>query len=266
MRLLPVGVDHGLREDAAGELDLAEALAESLGLPFERVSLQVQAGAGLQQRARDARYAALLARAAREGAGVAVGHTLDDQAETVLGRLLRGSSVAGLGGIEPRRADGVIRPLIDVRRSEVLGYLKAHGIPFAADPSNRDAAFTRSRIRHGLLPDLAKEDAAVVEHLAALAEDCRAASEVVAAAGEQALLRAGDRAGPLREEPRAVRRFALGRWAEKHLATSLGRAHLEALEGMLLRGGEVLLPGGKVARVDGEDRLRLETSTKRTRG
>ncbi|HEX6245526.1 MAG TPA: tRNA lysidine(34) synthetase TilS, partial [Polyangiales bacterium] len=98
------GVDHGLRADAAAELQLAARLALQLGLPFHALRVEVERGASLQAQARAARYAALLACAREQGAErVAVGHTQDDQAETVLARLLRGTGIDGLGAIEPRR-------------------------------------------------------------------------------------------------------------------------------------------------------------------
>jgi len=100
-----------------------------------------------------------------------VGHTQDDQAETILGRLLRGAGIRGLGGIEPRRVDGVIRPLLDCRRSEVRAYAVNRALPFVDDPSNHRPAFERVRIRHQVLPMLAAEDPRVIEHLCALSDE-----------------------------------------------------------------------------------------------
>ncbi len=88
---------------------------------------------------------------------IALGHTLDDQAETVLFRLLRGSGVSGLAGILPVTAEGLVRPLLDVRREEVRGYLKERGIASREDSSNRSDKFARNRIRQGLLPQLARD-------------------------------------------------------------------------------------------------------------
>ena len=128
---------------------------------------------------REARYAALLARARRgRFSVVATGHQLDDQAETVLLHLLRGTSVEGLGGIAPRRAlaPGVelVRPLLPLTRAEVGLYLKANGLTARADASNRDLAFTRNWVRREILPRLEKRAPGVKERLARIAARVRA--------------------------------------------------------------------------------------------
>jgi tRNA(Ile)-lysidine synthase len=111
---------------------------------------------------------------------VATGHTADDQAETVLHRLLRGTGLRGLGGIPARRplVPGValLRPLLGARRDEVLAFLRAAGADFREDASNADLRFTRNRIRHELLPLLAAQyNAGIVPALCRLAEQARAA-------------------------------------------------------------------------------------------
>ena len=83
---------------------------------------------------------------------VALGHTRDDQAETVLFRFLRGAGLAGLAGIYPVTADGYIRPLIDITRAEVEAFLRARGITWREDSTNLDLGFARNRIRHALAP------------------------------------------------------------------------------------------------------------------
>jgi tRNA(Ile)-lysidine synthase len=88
---------------------------------------------------------------------VATGHTLDDQAETVLFRLMRGAGIAGLAGILPVTREGLIRPLLEVSRAEVERYLRSRGIEWREDATNRDLGFARNRIRHALLPQLARE-------------------------------------------------------------------------------------------------------------
>lgn len=162
------GVDHGLRAAAAGELDLAEALADRLGVEFSRTKLRLERGANLQARARAARYAAL--RDAAAGALVATGHHADDRAETVLLRMLRGTSIGSLAVLPPRAGD-LVRPLIAARRSDVLLHLSRHRIPSATDPSNEDPRFVRSRLRREVLPLLSTIAPRVVEHLCALADE-----------------------------------------------------------------------------------------------
>ena len=170
------GVDHGLRPAAAGELELARARAEALGLPFVGLAVDVarhRRGAGLQDAARRARLGALAALAEERGARrVALGHQADDQAETVLFRIVRGTGLAGLQGI-PYRRDPFVRPLLDLRRAEILRYLRRRSIPFVEDPSNADRRFARARIRHLHLPALATENPRVAEALVALAAAAR---------------------------------------------------------------------------------------------
>ncbi len=167
--LLAHGVDHGLRREAAGELDLAEALATNLGVPFGRTRLGLARGGNLQARARDARYAALREVAAPHDALIATAHHADDRAETVLLRLLRGAGPRGLAVLAPRAQD-VIRPLVRAGKLDVLLHLKRHCLDFAEDPSNRDAAFLRVRVRAEALPLLEQLSPQIVRHLNALAD------------------------------------------------------------------------------------------------
>jgi tRNA(Ile)-lysidine synthase len=136
-------------------------------------------GDNLEAVARRQRYAWLAGIARQEGAvWVAAAHTADDQAETVLFRLLRGSGLDGLRGMPTRRplegAIELIRPLLTVRRLDVLAYLQAEAQPYREDSSNRDLSFTRNRIRHELIPRLeADYNPAVVASLCRLAEQAR---------------------------------------------------------------------------------------------
>jgi tRNA(Ile)-lysidine synthase len=168
-KLLAHGVDHGLRPEAAAELDLAEALATKLGVPFGRSRLALGRGSNLQARARDARYAALREVAAPHEALLATAHHADDRAETVLLRLLRGAGPRGLAVLAPRAQD-VIRPLVRAGKRDVLLHLERHCLDFAEDPSNNDAAFLRVRVRAEALPLLEQLSPQIVRHLNALAD------------------------------------------------------------------------------------------------
>jgi tRNA(Ile)-lysidine synthase len=203
LEVLAVGVDHGLRPDAAIELGLAAAHADRLGVPFRTERVAVPSGSNLQARARDARYDALeRARLALGADFVATAHTADDRAETVLLRMLRGSGLRGLG-VLPARSGTRIRPLLRARRADVLLHLERHRVPFATDPSNTDPRFLRSRVRGEVLPLLASLDPRVVEHLNDWA----------------------DEAASLAPEP--------------ELLTRLGRRQRSALETSLARGRRV---------------------------
>jgi tRNA(Ile)-lysidine synthase len=169
------GVDHGLRAEAAAELDLAEAFARSLDVPFGRTRVEVATGGNLQARARAARWGALRTAAARLGATrIATGHHADDRAETLLMRILRGSRARQLGVLPPLDGDR-IRPMLPARRSDVEAHVRRHRIPYSEDPSNRDPRFLRTRVRFELLPVLERLNPRVVEHMYVLADELSAA-------------------------------------------------------------------------------------------
>ncbi len=143
-------VNHGLRENSQTEAELVAQLAKQLGARFESRSVAVEPGSNTEARAREARYGVL-------PQGVMTGHTADDQAETILINLLRGSGTRGLAGMQPTAQ----RPLLHIRRSETEALCSALGITVFHDPSNDDERFQRNRIRHEVLPlleSLAKRD------------------------------------------------------------------------------------------------------------
>jgi tRNA(Ile)-lysidine synthase len=187
-------VDHGLRPQAQAEANQVARCAQTLDLPWHLVTVDVKSAhslrklypssssspsvpvsasvsRSLQDIARHLRLAALSDLARAIGADqIALGHQADDQAETVLFRILRGTGVRGLAGI-PYRRDQFIRPLLDVQRSQILAYLRRRSISFVDDPSNADARFTRARLRHQVIPALRAENPRLGEALRALAAD-----------------------------------------------------------------------------------------------
>ncbi|HEY5956021.1 MAG TPA: tRNA lysidine(34) synthetase TilS [Polyangiaceae bacterium] len=178
------GVDHGLRVEASAELDLVAGHARDFGVEFSRTQVQVEHGSNLQSRAREARYAALQARAYELGGALIVtAHHADDRAETVMIRLLRGAGVAGLG-VLPARAGQRVRPMIRARRSDIHSHLERHELAFATDPSNRNQHYLRVRVRQVILPALCECSPALVEHLCALADEA-VARRVASGEGEQ---------------------------------------------------------------------------------
>jgi tRNA(Ile)-lysidine synthase len=162
-------LNHQLRGAESDEDEKFVArLAERLGLPYHCTRVNVAEGHdNLEQAGRRARRTFFTSLGADR---IALGHTRDDQAETVLFRLLRGSGLRGLAGIYPVTAGGYIRPLIDVTRAEVEEFLRARSIPWRCDPSNLDLRFARNRIRHSLLPQLTRDwNPRIGESLAQLA-------------------------------------------------------------------------------------------------
>ena len=188
-KLLAVTVDHRLRAGSAAEAKQVARLARSLGVAHRTLHWRGEKPkSGLQEKARWARYRLLAEAAAKFGAShLLTAHTLDDQAETVLMRLLRGSGPAGLGGMAretPLGALTLVRPFLEVPKARLIATLRAAGIPFADDPSNADPRFTRVRLR-ALLPVLAKEGLGS-GRLALLARRMRRAEAALTAAVDRA--------------------------------------------------------------------------------
>ncbi len=241
-------IDHGLRPESRQEVEQVHAFSKSLGLPFHSARVEVPApSASLQATAREVRYGTRLDIAAAHGAGrIAVGHTQDDQAETVLARVLRGAGLRGLAGIAAQRADGIIRPLIDSRRSEVEAHCVSHALPFIRDPSNHQRTFERVRIREEVLPVLAAEDPRVVEHLCALGDEAAAVDAYLDTQLPEPPPRGQrtvsiDEISPL---PPPLRVRWLRRWIARETGLTLHRSHLVSADRLLTGQGEVLLGSG----------------------
>ena len=192
-RLIAVTVDHGLRAEAAAEARHVKQLARSLQLPHRTVRWTgPKPKTGLPAAARSARYA-LLAQVARSvrATHILTAHTRDDQAETLLMRLLRGSGIAGLAAMaRESEREGLLlaRPFLDVSKAQLIATLEKAKIGFADDPTNRDPGFTRPRLR-GLMPALAAEggDARSLARLASRLARANAAVEVLADGAERYL-------------------------------------------------------------------------------
>ncbi|MFZ1086970.1 MAG: tRNA lysidine(34) synthetase TilS [Terracidiphilus sp.] len=174
---------HGLRgEEADGDLSFARSLAAELSLPFHEAKVDCDAEAKAQKEtieeaARRLRYRWFRElMASDEVEAVATAHTLDDQAETVLAKFLRGAWTEGLSGVHPvvEFPEGrILRPLLSTKRAEIEAYLDALGQGWREDSSNRHLTFTRNRIRHELLPLLEGWNPRLRDHLAQMAELAR---------------------------------------------------------------------------------------------
>jgi len=170
-------VNHGLRgPESDREEEFVKRLAGDFGSPchVKRLSGLTLDEKGLEERARAERYTFFCSLQKQHGyIFVATGHTADDQAETVLMRLLRGAGLNGLAGIWPVRDDGIMRPLLTLRREELRRWLEERGLTYCEDSSNADRRFMRNWVRHTVLPLLAQREARAVEHLCWCAEAAR---------------------------------------------------------------------------------------------
>ncbi len=180
-------LNHRMRgAESDADEEFVRKLSAQFGLPFltEAASVgEIAAveGRNLEEAAREIRYAFLKRAAHRAGASkIAVGHTVNDQAETVLLRLLRGSGIEGLSAIHPVLGETIIRPLLECSRGQVLKYLASRGIAHREDSSNRDFRYRRNRLRHEWIPYLEKNfNPRLIETLAREAESARETAELL---------------------------------------------------------------------------------------
>jgi tRNA(Ile)-lysidine synthase len=227
-RLYAATVDHGLRPEGAAEAAAVARLCARLGVPHATLVWEGEKStARLQERAREARYDLLTAEAQRVGARVIVtAHHLDDQAETVLFRLLRGSGVTGLAGMAARTRRGEIeiaRPLLGLAKAELVAFCETRGLAYVNDPSNDNPRFARARLRR-LIADEGL-DAPALARLARRAAVVEAAlsAQTQAAEARLGLVRTGRcEAAALAAEPEEILR--------RLLAQAIGPAPFEAME------------------------------------
>ena len=268
-RIAAATVDHGLRPESAAEAQSVADLCERLGVPH---AILLWTGAKpstrLQERAREARYRLLAGHAQAIGAGTIVtGHHADDQAETVLFRLMRGSGVAGLRGMEPMsRRDGVsiARPLLGVGKSALIAFAWARGAAFVEDPSNAELRFARPRLR-ALIAGLAGEGLDA-KGLARLARRAAEADEALARMTAEVEARL-DANGPidarsLFEAPIAIVQRILARRVGAAGGRDLSRIGLEKIEALALRLREASLEGRAFKANVGGEVVRLTAAGK----
>jgi tRNA(Ile)-lysidine synthase len=287
-RLIAVTVDHGLRSEAAAEARDVKRLARTLDLPHRTMRWTgAKPKTGLPAAARSARYR-LLAQAARENGAthILTAHTRDDQAETLLMRLLRGSGIAGLAAMaRVTEREGVLlaRPFLDVSKPQLIATLKKAKVDFADDPTNHDVNFTRPRLR-AVMPVLAAEggDARNLARLASRLARANAAVEVLADGAERYLALKGSEAPHsgfnakafaampeeirLRLLLRAINRFGHEGPAElgkvEALLAALDRSVAEGDQGRRAKLRQTLA-GALVSLIDG--RIRVEPAPPRRR-
>ncbi|MDP8960912.1 MAG: tRNA lysidine(34) synthetase TilS [Actinomycetota bacterium] len=248
-------VRHGLRQDAA-DLTTVRLHADALGLPLRTAEVDVlRKGHGLEAAARDARYAALRSLARDLEAGwILVGHTADDQAETLLLRIARGTGICGLAGMAAVHGD-LVRPLLRVRRSDIRRFVALEELDTVEDPTNRDPAVRRVRVRQSVLPAfeaLAPDPVGALVRLADLARVDASHLEAEAARVALTAMRSYGAARVLTTDsltcldaalaPRVVRRLLA---AVRGTPTPVTAAHVSAV--LALQPGQAVdLPGAMV--------------------
>src|SRR6266545_2697745 len=264
LELMVAHLDHALRkaskEDAEWVVNLAQELGCTCVVDRANVKLRARKTAdNLEQAARRVRYEFLKKAAEKKGATILLtAHTLDDQAETIMMRLLRGSAAEGLAGVEPVRAFEagshlrLVRPLLSwARRADTEDYCRSRRIHFRVDEMNHDLKFTRVKVRKQLLPLMHSFNNKIVEALARAATLLREDVVALSAEAEKLLKAAINEEGnqnsrtkmpalnveTLTKAPAAVRRRALRLWL------ALGRGDLRRLEMVHLKGVEALLDG-----------------------
>jgi tRNA(Ile)-lysidine synthase len=283
--LIVATVDHGLRPESADEAAFVAREAAALGLPHRTLAWTGEKPrTRLQEAAREARYRLLVESARQEGAShLATAHTLDDQAETVMMRIARGSGLTGLAGMRAERdLDGIrhVRPLLSCPKAALVGLCEREGWPFVTDPSNRNERFARVRWRR-LLPALAAEGL-TAGRLARLAQRAaRAEAALGVKASEALVLAAATRDGEgvvldarrLGEEPFEIALRMLSQALGK-AGLSLDSSRLHRLEACTqhlreaLRAGEALrvTVAGALVRLDRTGRLAIRPEPPRRRG
>lgn len=274
--LTVVHVNHLIREEAGEDAEFVRNLCDSLGIPFflreaDVESLAKQQGISAEEAGRNIRYQTFEDVSCRVGADrIAVAHNRNDRAETFLFHLFRGTGLAGMASIRPRRGK-IIRPLLDVGRDEIENWLKAENIPWCCDRTNDTDDYTRNRIRRHILPYAKKEICAEADvHLAAEAELLAGTADLILELAEEGIARCCQMT-ELEEAVIDIKMFAEEKCLiQTHIlylilkrlsngGRDIGMSHVEQIHGLFTAqsGRRVSLPGQLEALRDfGEVRIR----------
>jgi len=277
--LVVAHINHQLRgEESTRDALFVEQHAARLGVPFslqhvDVKALQRTAGLSPQHAARQLRYACLSTLQRTLGAThIALGHTADDQAETLLLRLLRGSGPAAFAGMPPVRLP-YVRPLLTVSRDDILTYLRAEGVPWLEDSSNFHSVYLRNRVRLELFPLLRQYNPQIVSRLNELANMCSAEQRLLARQTErlrtrvvhwQSAKRVLIRCRPYRIAPLALQRRLLRSVVDALLpaVANVSFRHIESLRQLIVHGEvgqRYTLPGSWMAECHQETTLLWHT-------
>ena len=218
--------NHGLR---GRESDRDEAFVrdfcQGFQIPLHVGSAPVTAGKkGLEAAAREARYGFFATLPGK----IATAHTADDNAETVLMHLVRGTGLKGLGGITPVRG-ALIRPMLNVTRREVLAFLESYSVGYITDSSNETDDFLRNRLRHQVMPVLCRENPRLAENLSAMAQDLRRDSDALESLAKQQPMSVS----ALQQQPLPIRNRAIARFLEENGVKEPERAHIDLARQLL---------------------------------
>lgn len=215
--------NHGLRgEESDRDEAFVRQFCQDYGIPLAVGSSRVAAGKkGLEAAAREARYGFFATLSGK----IATAHTADDNAETVLMHLVRGTGLKGLGGIAPVNGN-LIRPMLDITRQDVLAFLEEYHIPFVTDSTNGEDAFLRNRLRHHVIPLLKQENPRLSENVSALAQDLRYEDAALSEQVGESL----PNVEVLRQMQPALRRRALASFLEKSGVIEPERSHVDLAE------------------------------------
>ena len=232
-------INHNLRgEESDKDAALVRDICKKLDLPFFYFSVDIDTtGLSLEEAARNVRYAHLYKCGIKK---IALGHNQNDNAETLLLRLCRGTGLSGLKGIPPKRVDGeftLIRPLIETSREEIENYLQKIGVNYRTDQSNFDDSFSRNRIRNNILPELQKINPQATKNLAKSAELLTKDAEFLAAIkGKQTKLHI----------PTMQKNIIHGVLSQIKGLRDITQKHIDQVEGLITAqsGKEIHLPGG----------------------
>lgn len=235
--------NHHLRgEESQRDEAFVRGFCADYKIPLTVGGEQVVAGPkGLEAAARDARYAFLKELPGR----IATAHTADDNAETILMHLVRGTGLKGLGGIAPVNGK-LIRPMLEITRSEVLTFLEEYTIPYVEDSSNGGDDFLRNRLRHHVMPLLKQENPSLSQNLSAMARRLRQDEQALAAASEKAYT---DNVQQLRTMDSAIRSRVLDQMLRSAGVKEPEGAHVEAMERLVFSqnpSARAAFPGGVV--------------------
>ena len=268
-RVAAATVDHGLRPESAAEAQAVAAMSAKLGVAHATlVWAAAKPSARLQERAREARYRLLIDHARAIGAdAIATAHHADDQAETVLFRLMRGSGVAGLAGMEAlsaREGITIARPLLGVAKCDLVAFCRSRGLAFIDDPSNADPRFARTRLR-ALLARLS-EEGLDAEGLTRLARRAAEADAALARMTDDFEARLGAKspidASALFAAPIAIVQRVLARRIAAAGGREESRIGLEKIEALALRLRDALATGRTLGANVGAALVRLSADGK----